>query len=348
MRIKRLRAAIHPLSHRFRTVDASLHPCRSPPFHPRRPDRHPRRRHGHDGAPTGPRRGRLSRSPVRRPPPRPEELHRRPDAHARGRDPQHPRRLPGGGRRHCRDQHVRGDERGPGRLRPPAPHPGDEPRRRVAGPGGGRRGHGQDARPAPLRGRVDRPDQQAALHFRQRGRPRPPRRDVRPDGGGLPRADRGPHRRRRGSPPGGDGLRHARPQGLPARDRAGVLRSRPHAAGDGLVHDLRRGPDALRPDGRGLLDEHFPHRPPVGGHQLRPRAREAPHPRGRPVADHAPARELLSECGPAQRPRRLRRDAGDDGLRAPGVRRGGAATPAWRCWRSAPRAASRSSASGPT
>ena len=71
---------------------------------------------------------------------------------------------------------------------------------------------GQDARPAPVRRRLDRPDQQAAVDRRQRRRPGPSRRDVRRDGGGVPRADRGAHRGRRRSPARRDGLRHARAQ----------------------------------------------------------------------------------------------------------------------------------------
>ena len=45
------------------------------------------------------------------------------------------------------------------------------------------------------------------------------------------------------------------------------------AAGDGLVHDLRRRPDALGPDGRGLLEFDRACRPAERGHQLRAGAR---------------------------------------------------------------------------
>ena len=53
-----------------------------------------------------PRRGRLPRRALPRPPARPEGRQRDPRPHAPRRDPRDPRRLPRGGRGHHRDQHV--------------------------------------------------------------------------------------------------------------------------------------------------------------------------------------------------------------------------------------------------
>ena len=75
---------------------------------------------------------------------------------------------------------------------------------------------------AALRGRQHRADQQEPVARRPCRRPRPPRRDLRPDGRRLHRAGPHPGRGRRGHPPAGNLVRHAGDEGVPVRHRAGL------------------------------------------------------------------------------------------------------------------------------
>ncbi len=73
------------------------------------------------------------------------------------------------------------------------------------------------------------------------------------------------------------------------------------------------GPNAVRPDGRGVLAQRPPRRPAGHRAELRARSEAAPRAPRRPLARRRPAGVGLPECRPAQRARRLRRDAGSHG-----------------------------------
>ena len=126
-----------------------------------------------------------------------------------------------------------------------------------------------------------------------------------------------------------DDLRHAQRQGRDLRRRGPVRGDRRAAAADHLRHDRRRvRPDALGPDAsrRSGTASATPSRSSSGlncalGAEAAARASR------RAVARRRPAHLRLPERGPAQRARRLRRDARADGRRARGV---GPARPAQR------------------
>ena len=83
---------------------------------------------------------------------------------------------------------------------------------------------------------------------------------------------------------------------------------------DHLGHDHRRlGPDAVGPDRRGVLDLGRARPADRRRAQLRPRRAAAARPHRRPGADRRAAGQRLPERRPAQRVRRLRRDARDHG-----------------------------------
>ena len=89
----------------------------------------------------------------------------------------------------------------------------------------GRRSELPHARAAPLRGWLDRSDEQAALDCRQRERSGAPRRHVRRDGRDLLRADRCAGERRRRHPAHRNCVRHAGAEGLSVRHRQIFCRS---------------------------------------------------------------------------------------------------------------------------
>ena len=136
---------------------------------------------------------------------------------------------------------------------------------------------------------------------------------LRRAGRGLRRGGPRPGRRRRGPDPGRDDLRHAQRQGGDLRPRDGASRSAGVAAGDDLRHDHRRlRPHALRPDHRGVLELGAPR---AAARRSASTARSAPS-ELRPyveelsrIADSFVC--ALPERRPAQRLRRVRRDAGE-------------------------------------
>ena len=101
--------------------------------------RHHRRRHGHHDPALQAGRGRLPRCRAAGPPEGPEGQQRPAGADAARRGARDPRPVPGGGRRHHRDQHLRRHLDRAGRLRPGAPGARDEPGRRAHRPRGRRR-----------------------------------------------------------------------------------------------------------------------------------------------------------------------------------------------------------------
>ena len=161
-------------------------------------------------------------------------------------------------------------------------------------------------------------------HQPRRQRPGGAQRHLRRAARGLPRAGRGPARRRLRPVPGRDDLRHAQRQGGDLRARRADGGKRRAPAGDRLRHGHRRlGPHPVRPDGAGVLAQRAP-RPAAGGRpELRPRrgADAALH-RGAGAGRRRHLRQLLPERRPAQPDERdrLRRDARDHRRPARGVR----------------------------
>ena len=190
-------------------------------------------------------------------------------------DPRHPRRLPGGRRRHHQHQHLQRDPHRAGRLRPggtsPArstrPPPGS-PARPPTPP------RPRDGRPRFVAGSLGPTNRTASISpdvndpaarnvtFGELAAP-----TARP-----PRACRG----RRGPPAHRDHLRHAQRQGRDLRDRGGVRGLGPPAPGhDQRHHRGRLGPDAVGPDAGGVLDQRPPRRPAARRPQLRARRQAA-------------------------------------------------------------------------
>ena len=144
----------------------------------------------------------------------------------------HPPRLPRGGRRPRRHQHLQRPAHLPRRLRDGRPRLRDERRGRGAGAGRGRRRRdaradraGSSARSAPPTARRRSPPTSTT-----RGAQRHLRRARR----GLPRAGPRPRRRRRRPPHGRDDLRHAQRQGGRLRPRDPLRGARPAVAGHAL------------------------------------------------------------------------------------------------------------------
>ena len=125
---------------------------------------------------------------------------------------------------------------------------------------------------------------------------------------------RRPRRGWRRHPPHRDDLRHAQREGRDLRRRIAVRRAGRAAAADHLGDHRRRvRPDAVGPDGRGVLAQHPPRRPADRRAELRARAQAAARAPRRPLARRRPAGLGLPERRPAERPGRLRRDARGDG-----------------------------------
>ena len=167
-----------------------------------RADSRPRRGDGHDGPALKFSEADYRGSPVRRPSPRPEELHRHPG----------PDHAAGGDRRASTAQYLEAgadiietNTFGATSVAMADFDLSDRVRELnlaavARGAARGRRDEPAHARQAPLRRRLDRSDQQAAVDRRQRQRPRLSRRHVRPDGRDLLRAGRGAGRRGRRHP----------------------------------------------------------------------------------------------------------------------------------------------------
>ena len=232
------------------------------------------------------------------------------------RDPRDPRGLPGSRRGHHQHQHLHGDPHRPGGLRPVPYRRRAQRGRRAAGAGGRRRRRG-GRRTTPLRRRLPRPDEPHRLDLAGRERPGGPQRQLRGAGRGVSRGGRGPGARRRRPAPRRDDLRHAQRQGRDLRHRGGVRGPRAADPGRHQRHDRGRvGPHAVRADPRGLLDEHPARAPDARRAQLRPRREAAPRARRGDEPPRRRAAGRLPERRPAQRARRLRRDARRDVDRA--------------------------------
>src|SRR5690606_35688610 len=123
-------------------------------------------------------------------------------------------------------------------------------------------------------------------------------------------------------------LRHAQRQGGAVRGRGSVRGPRRAPAGDDLRHDHRRfRAHPVRADRGGIPHLAGPCAAAVDRPELRTgRARPAPAHRG-PGPGLAVLRQRPSQCRPAQRLRRLRRDTGRDGRDPARIRRGRAAQP---------------------
>ena len=303
-------------------------PCEAaaPPRRHRRPHGDPgptdhgaRRRDGHRHPARPPRRGRLPRRALRRPPERPRRQQRPADDHAAADHPDDPRGVPPRGRRHHRDQHLQRQRRLAGRLRPRGPRLRAQRRVRPARPRRGRRG--RHRRPAALGRRRARPDDAHGLDLARRQRPGRAQRVLRPARRRLPDGRARPRRRRRRPADDRDDLRHPQRQGRDLRGRDALRGAGASLAGHHLRHHHRRLRSyALGPGHRGVLGLRTP-RPPAGGRpQLRAgRARHAPL-RRRALAPRRLVRQRLPQRRPAQRLRGVRRDARPDGRRAVRVR----------------------------
>ena len=195
----------------------ALHARRRAAADPEGAHRHPRRRDGHDDPALPAERGRLPRRALQGPPEEPEGQQRPAAAHAARRHRGDPRAVPRGRRRHRRDQHLRRDLGGAGRLRPRRLRARDERRRRAPGARGLRQV--QQRRQAALRRRRARADAEDGEHQPRRQRPGGAQRHLRRAARRLPRAGRGPARRRLRPVPGRDDLRHAQRQGGDLRPR---------------------------------------------------------------------------------------------------------------------------------
>ena len=204
-----------------------------------------RRRVGDDAAAGRARGRRLPRGALRR---APEGGRRRPgsaEPDPPGRRPRHPPAVPRRGCGHHDDEHLHGDADRPGRLR--ARGRGSRPERRGRSAGAAGRGRGR----RPLRRRLARAAERDPFALPEGRRSRLPPRHLRPGRRGVRGADRGPPRGRRRLASDRDDLRHAERQG---GDRGRARRCAGAAALD--LGDDRRPvrQDALRPDGRGVLD----------------------------------------------------------------------------------------------
>ena len=177
--------------------------------------------------------------------------------------------------------------------------------------------------PAALRRRRARPHQPDRVDLPGRQRPGRPQRHLRRAGRGVPRGGQRPRRRRRRPAAGRDDLRHPQREGGDLRPRDALRGARPALAGHHLRHHHRRQrAHPVRPDHRGVLELRAPRpaRSPSAStaRSVPPRCgRTSPSCRGWPTCFVS----CYPNAGPAQRVRRVRRDAGGDGRRARPVRR---------------------------
>ena len=163
------------------------------------------------------------------------------------------RSLPRSRRRHHRDglvQRHRPVARG---VRPARPRFRDEQGRGRAGAAGGRRVHAQDSGKAAIRGGQHRADQETALDGNSCRGPRPPRRDLRPDGRQLQGAGPGLGGRRGRHSAVRNLIRYVGLESLFVRHRLVLRGDRPAAAGDDLRYDLRQSAHPVDAADRGIL-----------------------------------------------------------------------------------------------
>ena len=263
------------------------------------------------------RRGGLPRRAVPRPSARPARRQRPAVADPARGGPGDPRRLPRCRRRHHLDQLLHVDADRPGRLRarPEVVRDINVAAARLARDAADAAERADPGRPRFVAGALG-PTNRTASISPDVGDPAARGRHLGRARGRLPRGGRRSRRGRRRHPAHRDDLRHAQRQGRDLRGRDAVRRARRAAAGDHLGHDRRRlRADAVRPDGRGVLAQHPPRRSARRRAQLRARPEAAPRASRRPVAGRRPPGVGLPERRPAQRARRLRRDAGGDGRR---------------------------------
>ena len=238
--------------------------------------------------------------------------------------------LPRRRRGHPQHELVHRDPHRPGRLRlRPGDRPRAERRGRAARPRRRRRRRARRARPPALRGRLARPDEPDRLDERRTSAIRPPAASPGTSSQVAYRESAA------GLIEGGADILLIETIFDTLNAKAAIFavqslfdETRRAAAADHLGDDRRRlGPDAVGPDRRGVLAQHPPRRPADRRAQLRARAAPAPRAPRRPVARRRPAGLGLPERRPAERARRLRRDARGDGR---GARRVGPARPAQR------------------
>ena len=211
------------------------------------------------------------------------------------------RDLPRSGRRHHRDRHVQQQPAVDGRVRARGARLRAEPDRRRDRPPRRRRDHAAHARASRASSPAASGRPRNSSRWASTSRTRPARRDLRPDGGQLHRADPRPDRGRGRHPPARDLVRHAGPEGLPVRHRPGLRGDRRPPAGDDLGHDLRQRPDPLGADGRGVLHLGLALRRPERGPQLRRRGGPDARPAREPGADRPDPRQLLPQRRHARR-----------------------------------------------
>ncbi len=276
---------------------------RTPPVAARRANPRARRRDG--DADPGPRLRRADRPrrALRHAPQGPQELCRHPLPDAPRCDPRDPPPLLRGRGRHRRDEHLRREPARHGGIRSAGrTGAGHQPRGGGACLPGPRRVHGEDARSAAVRRRLDRPDDQADRDQHPGRRRQLSRRDVRPDGRFVlcPGGGAGRSGRRHSAPRNGD--RHAQPQGLPVRHRKVFQRERRADPRDGLRHVRpRRGDVCLRPGRRSVLERDRPLPAAHGRHELCAGAGADAAGTRTAAGSLARLRQLPSERGAAQR-----------------------------------------------
>ena len=282
------------------------------PADPAAAHRHPRRRDGHDDPALQARRGRLPRRALQGPPEGPEGQQRAAAAHAARR--RSPRSTSSTSRPAPTSSRPTPSAPPASRRTTTASAPLAREMNVAARPPGARRlRQVQHARQAALRGRRARPDAAHREHQPRRERPGGAQRQLRRAARGLPRAGRGPARRRLRPVPRRDHLRHAQRQGGDLRARRADGGHRRAPAGDRLRHrDRRVGPHPLGPDGQRLLAQRAPRA--AAGHRAELRARrdaDAALHRGAVARRRRHLHQLLPERRPAQPDERdrLRRDA---------------------------------------
>ena len=289
---------------------------------PRRADPRARRGDGDDDPASRAGGAGLPRRAVRRLAERPARQQRPPRPDRARRHRRDPPRVPRRRRRPARDEHLQRQRDQPARLRHGRPRLRDEPRRRADRPHRVRRDDRAHPRPAALRRRCPRPDQQHGVNLPRRRRPGQAQHHLRPARRRLPRAGARPRRRRRGPAAHRDDLRHPQREGGDLRLRDAVRGVCAALAGHHLGHHhgrLRSHP--VGAGHRGVLQLDPALAADRRRSQLRSRRGRNPAVPRRDRPYRRVFRVLLPERGAAQRVRRVRRDpradVGDHG----GVRR---------------------------
>ena len=226
--------------------------------------------------------------------------------------------VPRGRRRHHRDQHLQRQRDLPGRLRHARTSPTSSTSRPPGSPAQAA-DEVADRRPAALRRRRARPDDPHGVDLARRQRPGRPQRHLRPARRGLPRG------RRAACVDGGADLLLIETifDTLNAKAAIFAVETLFEEHGrrwpvDHLRHHHRRlRPHPVRPGHRGVLELGAPRPAARGRPQLRARRRARCAPTS-PSCRGSPTRfvSALPQRRPAQRLRRVRRDARPDGRRS--------------------------------